>query len=540
MRLFLLALCALVALASAAPAQIVAVHFKDAKAAKKYKNHLVEYKGEMVVIGEPKVGIKYLEEKNTIQYDPQSTNQLFVVDPKKPEAFAYFMVDGKKEEASRKNRLNISGSHIRKVSMVMRDETLPGLTREYLIRTRQIDDYRAQRDGLDKTSAAWMASHHRLVTSMERLREWLKNVGFPGVIKKLDKVIKKEKKQVREGAIKARAQKAEESVELCDPPENLVAMAEELGGKHEFRGAKSQHLRLYYLVKGGSSEADYISDSQAKDLLKLGEQVIEGFRAEFVDPYIEEGYKDHIPDGALHTFVFLPDDVPSWKRYTNEVFGVTWSGDRGEERLKLPGTGAAGGMPRHQRNLWKVGDRDEEGIICHGLGHSLASRHYGQGRVNLNLPWLTEACAYHAAYEILGRNTVTCLGLREKPTYLKREVPKPGEKTIGVGRRAVYNELALAQGSNIDQIALKKLYELADADLAKSWSFYDYIARKEGKEGQEWLRAAGQHSGARSSFIKNWRAAAAEILGVNPGNAFRTLEERWRKYAETDQLKAGD
>ena len=88
---------------------------------------------------------------------------------------------------------------------------------------------------------------------------------------------------------------------------------------------------------------------------------------------------------------------------------------------------------------------------------------------------------------------------------------------------------------SIDQIALKTLFELEDADLAKSWSFYDYVCRKEGKAGQEWLRAAGECSRNRQTFLQKWREAAASILTVSPGEAFRSLEERWRSYASTEQ-----
>ena len=77
-----------------------------------------------------------------------------------------------------------------------------------------------------------------------------------------------------------------------------------------------------------------------------------------------------------------------------------------------------------------------------------------------------------------------------------------------------------------------------DADLAKSWSFFDYVARKRGAAGQRWLRAAGKHSLERGTFIERWRESAATILEVEPAQAFRSLEASWRDYASTAQAPA--
>ena len=97
------------------------------------------------------------------------------------------------------------------------------------------------------------------------------------------------------------------------------------------------------------------------------------------------------------------------------------------------------------------------------------------------------------------------------------------------------NEIALTMGRPIDQLALRRIFDMDDADLAKSWSFFDYLARKEGKAGQRWLRAAATHSRSRSTFITKWREAAADILGVGAADAFNTLERRWREYASGEQ-----
>ncbi len=543
MRTLFLALLALWGFASTADAQIIAIHFKDEKAAKKYKNHLVEFQGEMVVIGEPKRGIRWLPDKGQIQYDGQGGNQLFVINPKKPEDVAYYLVDGEKVEASKKNVVSITGPNIRKISVVMRDQSLPGLTTEYQIRKEETEDYRAQRDALEEGTVEWLAAHHRLVTTLERLELWLSKIGFNGPRKDVQKTIQKEKKEVEEAALAVRAQRAMDSIKAVEPPEEFAAASQELsGGKHVFRGFESEHLRIYYLADG-HSEAQLLADSEVEGAMRLGETVIEGFRAQFVDPYRGEDYKDNIPDSVILTFVFFPPEQDLYAKYAGKIYSYRKSGNAENDNTR--GTWLSGGFPQHLRNVWRTGQKDVagemqhqvdlSGIMCHGLGHALAGRHFGNGNIRVEQAWLVEATGNQISYEHLGRNNVNCFGMKKKPTYTKRKVAKPGEKTIAVGRRAVYNELALSQGSQIQQIALKDLVDLNDADLAKGWSFYDYVARKEGKQGQEWLRALGKFATNRNSLVEKWRAAAEEILDIKGRDPIKAVEERWREYAETEQ-----
>lgn len=544
MRTLLSSLALLTVLAQAAPAQVIAIHFKDEKAAKKHKNHLVELSGEMVVIGEPKSGVVWIEATNTLQFNPQSVNQLFVLDPKKPEKDAYFIVDGEKVEASKKNVLSVSGTGIRRVSMVMRDQTLPGLTREYRIRRQELDDFRSERDAFEEGSVEWLSSHHRLVTGLERFELWLQSVGFLGAIRDVQKELKKERKEVKEAALAARADRAMASILEVEAPEELVAASEKHSqGKHVFRAMRSQHLQILYLADGASG-SQLISDAEADAAMRLGETAIEGFRAQFVDPHLGEGFEDRIPDRLFLTFVFLPPSREEFAAYLGDLYGYRVRNNPDAERQDARGTWLQAGFPQQLINAWRVGqsngDRldhevDLQAIVCHALGHALAGRHFTKGALTVQQAWLEEAVGNQISYEHLGRNSVTCFGIKKKPTYLKREVAKPGEKTIAVGRRAVYNELALSQGSPIQQIALKDLVELNDADLAKGWSFYDYVARKEGKQGQLWLRALGENASNRSKLVEKWRKAASEILGVQGRDPIKLVEERWRVYAETEQ-----
>ena len=537
MRTLLVSLLTLVSfttLSSISHAQIIAVHFKTEKAAKKFSKNTVLYNGELVLMGEPKSGFVYDEAKATLSYMPDGTNVLFVVDPDKPEEPAYYYIDGEKEETSKKNKLNVQGKYVDRLTLVMRDQSLPGLTHEYLIRSEQMEAFREARDATEKGTVPWLAAHRRLVTALERMHSWLENVGFPGAIKSLEKDLKGELKAVRDESLRARFETALASVAVCEVPEEFAELSTEIsGGKDVFHGYESQHIRLYYLNATGRSDQGVITDAQAKHLLEKGEEIIEGFRAEFVDPFLDEDYPDYIPDKLCVTFAFFPDDPDIFQSYAGPLYGRQES----PSTRDIKGGGNIGDQPVHQRFFWRLDNTDIEGIICHGLGHVIAAKHYGQGRNDLRQDWLQEAVGNQLSYEYLGRNNVTCLGLREKPTYEKPKTADPGEKVTAFGRRVTYNKLALEHGAPINLIALKKLFELADGDLAKGWSFYDFIARKEGKAGQMWLRAAGQHVLERDSFIENWRLAAAKILGVDAGDAFRALEDRWRTYAESDQLK---
>ena len=544
MRRPLLALLSLLALAQVAPAQIVAIHFKDEKAAKKYKDHLVELSGEMVVIGEPKSGVRWIEDTNTLQYDPQSTNQLFVLDPKKPDEDAYFLVDGERVEAGKKNVVSITGTGIRRVSMVMRDQTLPGLTAEYRIRRGELDAFREARDGFEEGGVDWLAAHHRLVTGLERFELWLRSVGFLGAIRDVEKELKKELKEVKEAALAARADRAMASILEAEPPEELVRAAEKLsGGKHVFRAMESQHLRILYLADGATG-AQLVTDAEVDAAMRLGEQAIEGFRAQFVDPYLGDDYDDRIPDRVFLSFAFLPPSQDEFVAYLGELYGYRRRNNADAERQDTRGTWLSAGFPQHLVNAWRVGEGadgalqhelDLQAIMCHALGHALAGRHFSNGALTVQQAWLEEAVGNQISYEYLGRNSVNCFGIKKKPRYEKREVTKPGEKTIAVGRRAVYNELALTQGSSIQQIALKDLVDLNDADLAKGWSFYDFVARKEGKQGQLWLRALGKHATNKNTLVQKWREAAAEVLGVQGRDPIKLVEDRWRAYAESEQ-----
>src|SRR5690606_15770869 len=127
------------------------------------------------------------------------------------------------------------------------------------------------------------------------------------------------------------------------------------------------------------------------------------------------------------------------------------------------------GAPEHLDYFKLDENTDLEGIVTHGLGHHLVAVHYNMNRRNDSQDWLREGCALYLSLEYLGRNTVTCKAFAPPSRYV-HEKGKEAEKTLQVGLRAYFNSLALEQGPPIDRLAMKKLFEMEDGDLAKSWS----------------------------------------------------------------------
>jgi len=514
--------------AERAQAQVVALFLKDEKAAKKFEERVVMINGRHAVLGEPKVGISV--DGNTINRDPKVMIELWVADPDDPSIPAYELDrKGEVQPGSKKTILRVDGSALSTenyAAIVMRDESVPSLSREFVLRRKMIDDFRAERDKLDRTTTEWAAHHTRVVTEMEGLRTWLANTLWPKFAEKYDKEIAKEAKAHKGQAVRARHDKALASLATVETPAQLVELSQELSsGADRFHVRETQHLRLTFI--------DSIEPEAAEAALKLGEEVIEGFRTRFVDPYLGDDYEDRIPDGLFIEFLFTPDDAEKYIGYTRGLWRIDW-GQNQEERLTNAGGRTDGSTKSPYRSYWKTREnQDLEGIVCHQLGHALAGLHYGPSG-SIKMDWLSEAMGYYLSFEVLARNTVTCKGFDStRSGYVKKERERTeGEKTIGEGRRDLYNAIALELGRPIDQFARKTLFELDDADLAKSWSFFDYIARAEGKPGQLWLRAAGEHSQNEKTFLTEWRKDAAAILGVGEADAFKAVEERWRAFAE--------
>ncbi len=530
---FILLLLALFFSARLAPGQIIAVTFKDDDTIKEMSKHMVPMLGTLVLMGESKQGISYDFETGGFTYSP-GTNELFVINPKKPESFPYHLDNGVPVESNKKHVLSFSGSAIDGIILVDRDQTLPGLTAEYIAAEERLDALRKARTGLKKDSTEWQVAQHQLITALETQEKWLENFGYTNPLKSVQKDLKKERK-AGEGIPQALSYTdVLETIRVVETPEGLARISkEEFDGKHEFGTVESAHFRIHYLTKGNGYKKQVVSEADALRMIELAERALEGFRAEFVSPYLGDDYQDTIPEGLLVTWFFGPEQNKSYLRYANELFG--FERKAGQEEVEVTGESTFGGEPERQRYIWRLVNLDLDGIICHQLGHVLSMFHYGGDEKLIFQDWLEEATANSLATRYLGRCGALCLGMQGKSKYLGREKVDSGKKVRALGRRSAYDLIAISQAGPIQSIALKRLYDMGDADLAKGWSFYEYVIASEGKAGQQYLRAAAQFSRDPASLVQKWREAAALIYGVDEREALSGVEARWRAYVEERQ-----
>jgi hypothetical protein len=525
MRTLLLAVV-VAALAPAAEAQIVAVRFKEAKAAAKYKDHLLTHGGQMVLVGEPLRNVRVDLEKNVITKVTGQPLEFIVADPADPTKVPY-RYDGEQRIVTDKRAVvTVPEPQVEQIGYFVRDSTIAGMASDYAERKSALDELVAARNAQTKGSPAWMAAHQRVVINMERLASWLDSTLYPEAARKLEKDLAKEKKLVAE-AVAARGAAARASIRSVPTPEPLTAAAQEIsGGADQFKVAESSHCRVIY--------RDYFDDARIRALLDLAEQIIEGFRVDFVDPYADAEFADYIPEHVFAEWWFGPDDVPRHERYFTVYYRQPW-GEHREERLKSEGNGFQRATSPEYVHFWRTDDNaDLEGRVAHNLGHDLASIHYDRKRIGMEQDWLGEGLGLLLSLEWLGHNNVSCKDFAEPGRYVHQK-KKEGEKTVQIGLRDYYNALALEKGVPIDKLALKTLYEMGDADIAKCWSFFDFVARKTGKPGQLFLRAACNAARTKDTFIKDWRANSERIFEIEGQDVFDVIDERWREFAQAGQ-----
>ena len=527
---FGLACFALACLASSGSAQLLAVIFKDPKDANKYKEHLVSFRGTQVIVGEPFKGVTIDFEKNEITKSADKPLEFLVADSGDPSKVPYKFEGDVKVVSIKKQLVSIPGLQVEELQYYDRSNNLVGLAADYADKKALIDELEKERDACARNSPEWMSAHRRAVSAMERLRSWLDESLFADAAKKVGQEILRERKQIDE-ALAARGIAAKASIKPAPTPETLVTAAQEIsGGADKFKVQESLHARIVY--------RDGIPDARVHELLVLVEEIIEGFRVEFVDPYADAAFEDHIPERMFVEWWFGPDDIDKHDRYYTDFYGQNW-GDKKKERLETKGTGARRSMGPAFLHYWRTDEfEDLEGVVAHNLGHTLSSVHYDKTREGSAQPWLNEAVGYYLAFEWLGRNSVSCKAFAKDSVYA-HQVKKEGEKTLQEGLRDWFNALAVESGPAIDRLATKSLFEMGDADLAKSWSFYDYLARKTGKQGQQFLRAACNTERAGKTFINDWRAKSEEIFEIKGQDVFTWLDKRWREYALVGQ-ETGD
>jgi hypothetical protein len=525
---FLFALLGVAGIAQAAP-QVPGVWAIsiDAKGQKKFKKNIVAYKGDMVLMVEIRSGAKILD-NGAIQYNPGGTIEVFIHDPREPETSPWFEKDGERVASSRKNEASISGAYVEEMQRAFPGETLNGISLEYRLRLKQLEKLEEARDEAKRGSADWSLRHERYLGAGTRFVAWLKMSPFPDMIGSWEKIFAKAAKRGREEFLAARGQAAQDSIKEAPADEVLIEVLDELGYPAEkVICYESTHLRI-------TSVRGVLSPEEVEDGLRYGEMVIEQFRKELVDPYVAEDFKDVFQDRISAEWIFVPDSGKVYRGVSEQYLQSNWDRDV-ERRLEIGGERIDGHHNKLFRFLrrWREGDH-LHGQIVHQVGHMLAGLHFGNEEGRMDQDWLSEAVAWWLSFEMMGVNQVTCIAFHYETGGTRSDKTKDkegGEKTLGVGRRGKLNEVALTRGQPIERLALKTLFQMGDADVAKGWSFFDYLVREEGKNAQLWLRMAGKLSLERSTMIAAWREGATKLLEVPPGRSLKVLEERWRDWA---------
>ncbi|HTF89767.1 MAG TPA: hypothetical protein VK843_15245 [Planctomycetota bacterium] len=520
---------ALLLFATVAQAQIYAVSFKDDKVARKYKDHLVTINGEQVVVGEAKFSIHL--DGNQIKYDGTNKNELWVSDSGDPSWVPYKVKGEERVATSPKGVLEITGSHIKNIRVLIQEQSLAGLAEEYRERLAKIQEIQGEREKATKASREWFMAHQRLISNYERLQNWLSSTCFPEAAKKLAKEIERQKKNVAADALAERLANAKASIKMVDTPSDLIECAKTAtGGKLTFHVQESLHGRIVY--------RNEINDDRVRALLEFAEEAIDGFRGDCVDPYLDIDFEDKIPEHMFAEWFFGPQDFDEAQQMKKEYYHVAEK-DHLEERKAVAGTRFNRSLPPQSVHFWRWQEAmDLEGTIAHDLGHDLTALHYNLSQTKpVNQDWLFEGVAFYISLEFLGKNTVTCKEFKE--TNYVHEKKKEGEREVKLGLRDFYNALALDSGPSIDKLAIRELFSFEDADVAKSWSFYDFVVKKEGKNGQRLLRAACEASADKATLLQKWRDKTNQIYSFDQGDVFKALDTRWREFAETGQ-ETGD
>jgi hypothetical protein len=514
------------AAAAAAPArgQIYYVTFKDARTAKRFPSACITLPdGRPALAGEAKSGIVFSNGRINYQ-GGKSANELWAVNTADPALVPYKLSGDAYVAAGVKGGIaSLSGDQIEQIQFLLPKQSLYGMAREYALRKRGLEALQKSRDSTKAGSPEWSTAHARLLGEMERLRTWLDTTCYPEAAKKLAAEIEKQRKTVAKEAYAQRLASALASVALVPAPAKLVELGKSLAPATEFHVQESRHLRFTYDTR--------LTDEQVKELLELAEKMVDGFRAEFVDPYVGDGFEDGIPEQRFMEFWFGPDDLAAHERFLVDWYDVTWGDHKAERVAAMSGRYRRKEQPEYL-DYWKILDnKDFDAIVAHQLGHVLANLHWNAGRKGDLPAWIEEAAGYWLALSYLGKNGVTC------KEFTQQQYAKPAarqiERSILLGESELFTRIALEHGAPADQLLRKPLHQMEDADLAKSWSFFEWVGRAEGKRGQLWLRALCEVFSQAGPSLVQFREKSEQSFGVQPGeDVFKILDERWRRRAE--------
>ncbi|MDA1260864.1 MAG: hypothetical protein O3A20_09615 [Planctomycetota bacterium] len=534
MRILLVGLFAAAVLTPAAGAQIYSLHFKDPKHAKSYSKQLFERGGEQVVLVMLKSGITKKPDGSGFTWMPNDRLEFFVQDQDDPSKVSFEVKGDELEVAVKSLVIAIQGDRVDHLTGFMMQESFFTLAKEYERRERELEELDTERKEAGKGSPEWFDIARRKVQALEQLKTWLKETGYLRAANKIERDLLRERKLLDEGT-RARIERALGSLKEAPVPEKLEKVAKTAAPGVKYSVQESQHLRIIHHVG--------VESGRVTALLELGERAIELFKNEYVDPYAGDDFADHVPDDLFQEFFFGTEDLGQYERMMVEYYGGGWgSGKQKEDRLKAQGSRR--NIEKVSLAYWKIGENEDlEGIVLHTLGHTLAELHY---EIQNGQDWLTEGSGYALSFALLSRNNVNCFSFEPEktgdgtvakgPGGTKPKAPTKTTAAVMNGAREVMAEMAVIAGPPMDQLAKKELWAFVNEDMAKSWAWYDWIARKCGKQGQLWLRRSSKIANAsQDAFLTELRTMTGEVFEMPPGkDPIAVMEERWREYLRSE------
>ena len=354
-----------------ADAQIVIVHFKDAKAAKRYKKHTTETASGMVLFGEPIVGGGMVVKDNQVLYRggnaggtgrEDTSNALFALNADDPADVPYKLQDGEKKLVKKKAKVIVNGLDIERVVFYSRTEDLRSLALEYGFRLGRIEELENARGETERASPAWFAAHRLMLLELKRIESWCRSGGFLGAADDFQKRIKKEDKAGKGDTLKQRREVAVASVAEGEVAPELSEVAEKLQSGLTFSCVQSTHFRFLYPSAAYEQE-------EIERAVGFAEEVLDGFRTEFVDPYVDDEFEDKIPSGKLlMEFFFCPEE--HYERFYIDYYGKTWQDERSLELAAA--TIGQRFEPKIIRYIKLNANRDLDSTITNFLGKTLA------------------------------------------------------------------------------------------------------------------------------------------------------------------------
>ena len=518
-----------------APAQIIGLELKNAKTAKKYKKWTIEKKGKPMIVGYPLEGIEVTPD-GQMNRGSVKFIKLVVAHPKRPDLEIMRATKKGPIVVRKKSIVDIEvwdlpaegGMHL-----LMRGESLIGLRTEYLRRIEEIEDAesRLRSKDLKLGSEMWFTIHRGVLADLDKLEIWLRQTLWPSAAKGIARSYTKWLKRAGKAAARYRIDLARKSIKDDPVSDDFLKFARSAGfGGVRWYGVRANHVRII--------SKKQIAKAANENHVLLAERIVEGFRADYVEPYLGEHDEDPIPRDLLVDYYLLPNDqelaAKMMRRYQGQKLSDQEAGVMGIARAPS----RDGGLFIQQ---WRTAESDDiEGLVAYSMGQMLCAIVFNDRQLS-GPGWMDIGFGYLTSFDYLNRNVITSFDW-ETNVYARQD-PEEGEKTIQQGMRASFIGVALSCGRTVHDLMALRVAGMNDSDFAKAWSFLDFLVTKHKPILWDMLHACGQcHDiNTRRTDLERLRPRLEKLFKIEPKttDVYRFLEEEWKKFAKNEQASMG-